>query len=74
MHYLPENIALARLAARAGMRLDVVEGEGRAVLTLPPLGPDQAPSRLPGDLAQAVELAFRLATQDRAAADGLTSA
>jgi GNAT superfamily N-acetyltransferase len=74
MHYLPENVALARLAARAGMRLDVVEGEGRASLTLPPLGDVEAPSRLAADLGQAVELAFRLAAQDRDAADRLTSA
>jgi GNAT superfamily N-acetyltransferase len=75
MHYLPENIALARLAARAGMRLDVVEGEGRALLTLPPLDADDAPSRLAGEMAQAVDLAMRLAVHDRDAAnDEFTSA
>ena len=74
MHYLPENIALARLAARAGMRLDVVEGEGRALLTLPPLPPDEAPTRLPADMAQAVELALRLAAPETQPGDRLTSA
>ncbi|HVH35717.1 MAG TPA: hypothetical protein VM847_16575, partial [Tahibacter sp.] len=75
MHYLPENIALARLAARAGMRLDVVEGEGRALLTLPPLDAGDAPSRLAGEMAQAVDLAMRLAVHDRDAAnDEFTSA
>jgi GNAT superfamily N-acetyltransferase len=73
MHYLPENIALARLAARGGMRLDVVEGEGRALLTLPPLSPDHASGRISDDMADALELAFRLAgrTNER---DDLTSA
>ena len=75
MHYLPENTALARLAARAGMRLDVVEGEGRALLTLPPLGADDAPSRLAGGMSHALDLAMRLAAHDRDAAnDEFTSA
>ena len=73
MHYLPENTALARLAARGGMRLDVVEGEGRALLTLPPLSPDQAAGRPSDDMAHALELAFRLAGRANAG-DDLTSA
>ena len=51
------------------MRLDVVEGEGRALMTLPPLAPDDTSPRL-GDMAQAVELALRLAARK----DRLTSA
>jgi GNAT superfamily N-acetyltransferase len=59
MHYLPENAAIAQLANRAGMQLSVREGEGLALLILPPL--DDIDPSISHEMASALDLAFRLA-------------
>jgi RimJ/RimL family protein N-acetyltransferase len=70
--YLPENVALRKLAARAGMRLEVREDERCAWLHLPPPADDRWLETMAGELSATLELAVRRAIAR--AQDQITSA
>lgn len=73
MAYLPDNTALAQLAARAGMEFIHDQVEPRAYLALPAASAATLMEETFGELLAAIDLGFRVANAERFA-DVATSA